>query len=245
MARAPSAYLMTIKLNKEGKPYQHYLKDEKGQRILRETATPEQLAKSKNAVAVVEGGEAPAVSSKRQSQWLMVKKTAKNGKIYQHYLKDAKGQRIPRATATEEQLKMTTEVQGAKNEQAEKRAKKMAKKINKIQKAKAKHRKIAIDIQVKLRDAFDGQKKGKAALRSGEYYDRNTDYHAVQCDIETDWVLLHSITKKAQQTYTEEWFFFNPYNGDWKTFDIATYLAMPKHIRFIDWPVKSDKAIAA
>jgi len=236
---------MAIKTGKDGTSYQHYLKDEKGQKILRENATPEQLAKSKNAVAVVEGGDTPALTSSppsSKSQWLMVKKTAKSGKVYQHYLKDAKGQRIPRSTATEEQIAMTMEIQGAKNEKAVKKAKRGYAKMNKMLRAKAKRRKLPVEIANSLRDAFDGQKKETKSIRSGEFAEKNADYHVVMFDIETDWLLIHSTIKKGQQQYVEEWFFFNPYNGDWAAFDVVTYLATDKDTRSVDWPTRSTKA---
>lgn len=250
MARAPSAYLMTIKLNKEGQSYQHYLKDEKGQKVLRVNATPAQLAMAKNAdtplpkAQPVEGVEAVASTATSTSQWLMVKKTAKSGKVYQHYLKDSKGQRILRATATPEQIAMTTKIQGQKTEKEVKRVKNSTKKLNKIIKAKNKNRKISIEVQALLRDTFDGQKRGTKNIRSGEYYDRQTDYHVVMFDTETDWLLLHSTTKKGQQQFVEGWFFYNPYNGDWAEFDIVHYLAAPKEEKIINWPTRSSKEAA-
>ena len=165
MARAPSAFLMTMKVGKNGQPYQHYLKDANGQRIPREKATAEQLAQAKNGEASTSGA---APQAKRQSEYLMVKKLAKNGTIYQHYLKDASGQKILRATATEEQIAMSKQVQNPANatpEQKARRAKNLTKKINKIVKAKNAKHKIPSDITASLALTFDRQSHARKDRR--------------------------------------------------------------------------------
>ncbi len=95
-----------------------------------------------------------------------------------------------------------------------------------------------------LATTFTKQKIDKAAIRSGEFYDRNADYHVVMFDIASDWLLVHAEIQKAQQL-VHDWFFFNPYNGDWKPFDVDAYLASPKDTRKVEWPAKSDREIAA
>jgi hypothetical protein len=245
MARTASAYLMTIKLNKEGNPYQHYLKDKKGQRILRENATPEQLALAKNADPVSPNVGSTSVSSKSQSEWLMVKKQARSGKVYQHYLKDAKGQRILRATATQEQLAMTTKIQTAKTtERSAARVKSTNKKLNKLINASAKRHKIPVDIKNLLVKNFDNQKIGKCSMLCGEYCDKSSDWRPIEFNASADWLLIHFSAKKGQNSYVEEYYFYNPYNEDWVAFDIDAYLALPKP-RTINWPAKSVKVLEA
>jgi len=251
MARAPSPYLMVLKTSKDGSTYQHYMKDKNGQRILRENATPEQLAMAKNA-------DAPAVAAIPQvsdesipvggvvntsSKWLMIKKVSKSGKTYTHYAKDAKGNRIPKDGVTPEQLAALQGPTPEHKAKAERRQKRAIAKINKMQKEKRTKQKIVGTTAIEMARIWDLQKHNKASIRGGDFGEKGTDYRVVEFNIEKDWLLIHAQVKKGPAKIDDEWYFYSPVAEVWQPFDINAYLALPKP-RTINWPEKAIKVIA-
>jgi len=180
---------------------------------------------------------------KKPSAWLTEKYTAPSGKIYQRYVLDEKGQRIPKdPNATPEQIekvkveRKTAEVKAA--ELAAKKDRKMKNALARLHKQRHAKRLVPVDVLRPMQELFERAAAGKANLRSVDFYDRNSTYRIVLANVEQEWLLIHAIIKKNMD-FEHKWFFFNPRNEAHVDFDHLAHIESKVGDKGIPWPEKS------
>lgn len=183
---------------------------------------------------------------KKPSAWLTEKYTAPSGKVYQRYVLDEKGQRIPKdPSATPEQIeKVNIERKSAETRAAELAAKKERKVKNALAKAyKVRHGKklVPSDIARQMVELVDRVKAGRGQLRCVDFSERNSSYRIVLANLERDWLLIHAQIKKNMD-YVHKWFFYNPYNEIHVDFDYLAHIESKVGDKGLQWPDKSDVA---
>lgn len=181
---------------------------------------------------------------KKPSAWLTEKYTAPSGKIYQRYVLDEKGQRIPKdPNATPEQIeKVKVERKSAEQKAAELQAKKDRKMKNALARAhKQRHGKrfVPVDVLRPMSELFERAMSGKNVnLRNADFDDRNSTYRIVLANLEREWLLIHAIIKKNMD-YEHRWFFFNPRNEAHIDFDHLAHIESKVGDKGLQWPEKS------
>ncbi len=183
---------------------------------------------------------------KKLSAWLTEKYTAPSGKIYQRYVLDEKGQRIPKdPNATPEQIeKVKIERKTAEQRAAELAAKKdrrMKNALARLHKQRHAKRLVPLDVVRPMLELFNRAVAGKANLRSVNFEDRNSTYRIVLANVEQEWLLIHAIIKKNMD-FEHKWFFFNPRNEAHVDFDHLAHIASKVGDKGIPWPEKSTAA---
>lgn len=183
---------------------------------------------------------------KKLSAWLTEKYTAPSGKIYQRYVLDEKGQRIPKdPNATPEQIeKVKIERKTAEQRAAELTAKKdrrMKNALARLHKQRHAKRLVPLDVVRPMLELFNRAVAGKANLRSVDFEDRNSTYRIVLANVEQEWLLIHAIIKKNMD-FEHKWFFFNPRNEAHVDFDHLAHIASKVGDKGIPWPEKSTAA---
>lgn len=180
---------------------------------------------------------------KKPSAWLTEKYTAPSGKIYQRYVLDEKGQRVPKdPNATPEQIEQVkVERKSAEQKAAELQAKKDRKVKNALARAyKVHHGKklVPVDVVRPMGELLTKAKAGKANLRCVDFDGRNSTYRIVLANLDRDWLLIHAIIKKNMD-FEHKWFFFNPLNEAHVEFDVDAHRASKVGDKGLQWPEKS------
>jgi hypothetical protein len=180
---------------------------------------------------------------KKPSAWLTEKYTAPSGKIYQRYVLDEKGQRVPKdPNATPEQIEQVkVERKSTEEKAAELQAKKDRKMKNALTRAyKVRHGKklVPSDIAKQMAELADRVKGGKGQLRCVEFDEKNSNFRIVLANLDNDWLLVHAQVK-TNMDYEHKWFFFNPYNEAHIDFDYLAHIESKVGDKGLQWPDKS------
>lgn len=185
--------------------------------------------------------------AKAPSAWLTEKYTAPSGKIYQRYVLDEKGNKIPRdPNMTPEQIAAikTQKVEKVKKAEIDEKKKdqKIRNKLNRAYRKSHAKRLVPIDITAQMRVVFEKAKKGEGNVRCVEFEERNSTYRIVLADNDKDWLLVHAQIKKNMD-YEHKWFFFNPFNEASQSFDHLAHIESKVGDKGLQWPEKSTAAL--